>query len=69
VKEYLSKKGIQFTEYDVEKDRARAMEMVQKTKQMGVPVTIVDETNVIIGFDQPKLDRLFTAPAGGAPQQ
>ena len=58
VKEYLSKKGIPYTDYDVEKDREKAMEMVQKTRQMGVPVITIDN-DFVIGFDQPKLDKLL----------
>jgi glutaredoxin 3 len=68
VKEYLSKKGIPFTEYDVAASREKAMEMVQKTRQMGVPVIVIDDKDIVIGFDQPKLDKLLAAPAGGAPQ-
>ena len=34
-KEYLSKKGINFTEYDVAADKEKAMEMVKRTRQMG----------------------------------
>lgn len=59
MKEYLSKKGITYTEYDVGTDRAKAMEMVQKTKQMGVPVVMIDN-DIVIGFNQPQLDKLLT---------
>ena len=58
MKEYLSKKGIPYTDYDVEKDREKAMEMVKKTRQMGVPVIVID-SEFVIGFDQPKLDKLL----------
>jgi glutaredoxin 3 len=58
VKEYLSKKKVVFTEYDVAKDKAKAREMVEKSKQMGVPVILVDD-EVVIGFDQHELDRLL----------
>jgi glutaredoxin 3 len=61
VKEYLSKKGVPYTDYDVEKDHAKAMEMVQKSKQMGVPVIIIDDKDIIIGFNQPQLDKLLAA--------
>lgn len=39
-------------------DREKAREMVQKTRQMGVPVIFVDN-DFVIGFDQPKLDKLL----------
>lgn len=39
-------------------DREKAREMVQKTRQMGVPVIMVDN-DIVIGFNQPQLDRLL----------
>ena len=54
-KEYLSRKGVNFTDVDVTKDREKAKEMIQKSGQMGVPVIVVDD-EVIVGFDQKKLD-------------
>jgi len=39
-------------------DKEKAREMVQKSKQMGVPVITVDE-NIVIGFNQPQLDKLL----------
>jgi len=39
-------------------DRAAAKEMIEKSKQMAVPVILIDE-NVVIGFNQPKLDELL----------
>jgi S1-C subfamily serine protease len=38
-------------------DREAAQEMVQRTRQMGVPV-IADEQEAIVGFDVPKLQRM-----------
>ena len=58
-KEYLSQKGISFTEYDVAADKDKAKEMIEKSKQMGVPVTIIDD-QVVIGFDQSQLDKLLS---------
>ena len=57
-KEYLSQKGISFTEHDVAADREKAKEMIQKSKQMGVPVIIVGD-EVMVGFNQAKLDSLL----------
>lgn len=39
-------------------DRDKVKEMVQKSGQMGVPVIIVDG-EVIVGFNQAKLDELL----------
>ena len=61
MKEYLSKKGIPYTEYDVSVDREKAMEMVQKSRQMGVPVIIIDDKDLVIGFNQPQLDKFLAA--------
>jgi glutaredoxin 3 len=42
----------------VAKDREKAQEMIQKSKQMGVPVIIVDG-ELMVGFNQGKLDELL----------
>ena len=60
VKEYLSQKGIAFTEYDLSKDPNKAREMVEKTGQMGVPVVIINE-NIVIGFNRAKIDELLAS--------
>ena len=39
-------------------DREAAKEMIDKSKQMGVPVIIVDG-EVVVGFNQSKLDGLL----------
>jgi S1-C subfamily serine protease len=38
-------------------DRHAAQEMVERTRQMGVPV-IADEQEAIVGFDLPRLQRM-----------
>ena len=58
MKEYLSQKEIPFVDYDVSADREKAKEMIQKTKQMGVPVIMVDD-DIVVGFNQAKLDELL----------
>ena len=57
-KDYLTQKGIAYTNYDVASDRDKAKEMVEKSKQMGVPVITIDN-QVVIGFNQPQLDKLL----------
>ena len=59
VKEYLSQKGVSYQEHNVAQDKMAAREMIEKTKQMGVPVTVIDDT-VVVGFNQGELDRLLT---------
>ena len=60
-KEYLSQKNVPFTEHDVSKDRDAAMEMVEKTKQMGVPVIVIDDKDFLVGFNPEKLDELLSS--------
>ena len=60
VKEYLSQKGINYEEHDVAMDRKAAKEMIEKSKQMAVPVVIVEDKDIVVGFDQAKLDKLLS---------
>jgi glutaredoxin 3 len=55
-KDYLRQKGVAFTEYNIARDMQRADEMVKKSGQMGVPVIDVNG-KIIVGFNQPELDR------------
>lgn len=57
-KDYLTQKGIAYTNYDVSTDRDKAKEMIDKSKQMGVPVITIDN-QVVIGFNQPQIDKLL----------
>ena len=58
-KAYLSQKGIPYVDYDVAQDRDKAKEMIEKSKQMGVPVITVDG-EVVVGFNQTLLDKLLS---------
>jgi glutaredoxin len=42
----------------VAKDKDKAREMIQKSKQMGVPVITVDDA-IVVGFNQAKLESLL----------
>lgn len=55
--------NVAFSEYDVSRDRAAAMEMVNLTGQMGVPVVVVDGQPVI-GFNRPLLQELLSKSNG-----
>ncbi len=59
VKDYITRKGISYTERNVAADRAAAKEMIKKSGQMGVPVILID-SEVLIGFNQTQLDRLLS---------
>jgi len=59
VKEYLSQKGITFTERDVSKEP----DAINKLKKLGVmttPVTLING-DMVIGFDEQKLEQLLGA--------
>jgi len=58
VKEYLNSKNVPFENYDVSQDREKAMEMIQKSGQRGVPVIDIDGT-IIVGFDKVKIDSMI----------
>lgn len=57
-KEYLTRKGIPYVDYNVAEDRDKAKEMIRKSGQMGVPVLIING-EVVVGFNQAQLDRLL----------
>jgi glutaredoxin len=56
VKEFLSQKGVEYRERDISLDRSAAQEVVKRTGQMGVPVTIID-SQAIIGYDRVRLEQ------------
>ena len=57
-KAFLLEHKIYFTDIDVMADQDKAREMIQKSGQMGVPVTDIDG-RIVIGFDQKKLKELL----------
>lgn len=58
-KNYLKSKDIAFEELNVAEDMDARQEMVQKSRQMGVPVLDINGT-VVIGFDKPAIDTALT---------
>ncbi len=65
VKDYLSRRNVPYVERNVAADARAATEMVRLTGSEAVPVTVVDG-NVIIGFDQARLN-YFLNRAANAP--
>ena len=59
VKEFLSNNNVKYLEHNVAADREKAKEMIEKTQQMGVPVIVIDDKDIVIGFDQAKLSELL----------
>ena len=58
-KSYLQKKGVDYTELNVQDDMNAREEMVSKSKQMGVPVLDINGT-IIVGFDKPAIDKALS---------
>jgi glutaredoxin 3 len=58
VKEFLSQRSISFTERNVSQNPAYAQELVSRTGQIGVPVTIING-QTIIGFDHARLEQVI----------
>ena len=60
---WLEEKGVKFVDVHVDINQQEAERMVQRTGQMGVPVTEVEYDNgefeYIIGFDKSKLSQVL----------
>jgi len=57
-KTFFAENGVAYTEIDVGADQAKAREMIEKSGQMGVPVTVIGEgenEQIIVGFDRARL--------------
>ncbi len=63
LKDHLKKHNVEFEDVDVSKDQAAGQEMVNKSGQMGVPVSIITtddgKEEIITGFDKAKIDELL----------
>lgn len=59
-KNFLAQNNIPFEDIDVSRDRARAIEMVQKSGQMGVPVIDINGT-VVLGYQPQRFMELLNA--------
>ena len=57
-KRYLRQHQVPFKDVDVSRDSAAARDMVRRSGQQGVPVLDIGG-KVVVGFDQPKIDRLL----------
>jgi len=53
-KEFLTEKGIEYTNFDVSSDAVRREEMIKMTGQLGVPVIVVGQ-DIMVGFDRERL--------------
>ena len=62
-KEFFKENGVQYTDYNVGTDATKRQEMLEKSGQLGVPVIVIDNKDLIVGFDQKALSKLLEIPA------
>lgn len=53
-KDFFKENNVAYTEFNVAADTEKRQEMIERSGQMGVPVTFINDT-MIIGFDKNKL--------------
>ena len=53
-------KKVPFTEFNVAADKEAARRMIEKAHQLAVPVIVIDDTDVLVGFNAAKLDELLS---------
>lgn len=58
LKDFLDEKKIVYTDYDVSENKENRERVVEKSKQLGVPVVFIDE-EMVIGFDKQKIIELL----------
>ncbi len=56
VKDYLKSKNIEFKNIDVTTSQDLVKEMIDKSKQIGVPVLDI-EGKIIVGFNKEEIDK------------
>ncbi len=56
--EFLRAKGVEFTARNVVEDEEAFAEL-ERMGTMTTPVTVIDEEEVVVGFDRKKLERLL----------
>jgi glutaredoxin-like YruB-family protein len=59
-KDYLDKKGVKYTDKDIESDPKFAEEAISKSHQTGIPVLQIGD-QIIVGFDRPRIDAALAA--------
>lgn len=58
LKEYLKEKGFEYEDINVAEDKEATKEMIEKSGQMGVPVSEI-KGEIIIGFDKVKINKIL----------
>ncbi|MDD5638862.1 MAG: glutaredoxin family protein [Candidatus Pacebacteria bacterium] len=58
LKNFLKQHNIEFEDIDVSENESALQEMVEKSKQMGVPVIDING-EIIVGFDKERISKLL----------
>jgi glutaredoxin 3 len=58
LKKYLEEKGVEYEDIDVSQNEEVQKEMIEKSGQMGVPVSEING-EIIVGFDKAKIEKLL----------
>jgi len=58
LKQFLTEHNIEFKEFDVSQDEKARDEMIEKSKQMAIPVVEING-EIIIGFDKNKIVKIL----------
>ncbi|HLP43828.1 MAG TPA: glutaredoxin domain-containing protein [Candidatus Nanoarchaeia archaeon] len=62
-KDYFAANNVPYEEFNVAADAARRQEMIDKSGQLGVPVIIIGDTDLVVGFNKPVIANLLGLPA------
>ena len=58
LKKFLKEKGVKFDDIDVSADQKASEEMIDKSGQMGVPVSDING-EIVVGFDKEKICKIL----------
>lgn len=58
-KDYFTANNVSYEEFDVSADAQRRDEMIEKSGQMGVPVIIIGDEDLVVGFNKPVIANLL----------
>lgn len=59
LKAYLDSRRVEYDVIDVSESRENYDKLVSVSGQTGIPVTVFDGGEVVIGFDKPRIDSLL----------
>jgi glutaredoxin len=58
-KDFFTGNAIPYEEFDVMTDVAKRQEMIEKSGQMGVPVIVIGDDEIMVGFDEKHLKAIL----------